>query len=76
MTGYPVEELIGNSVELIVPEGLMSAARRFALARRGEPQTYDMTILHKAGHRVEIAMTQLPIIVGARSWASTASPRT
>ncbi|MDP9424739.1 MAG: PAS domain S-box protein, partial [Actinomycetota bacterium] len=64
VTGYPVEELIGNSVELIVPEGLMSAARRFALARRGEPQTYDMTILHKAGRRVEIAMTQLPIIVG------------
>ncbi|QIN77576.1 PAS domain S-box protein [Rubrobacter marinus] len=65
VTGYRIEELIGkNSAELIVPEGRMSAARRFAVARRGRPQTYDMTIVHKDGHRVEIAMTQLPIIVG------------
>ena len=64
VTGYPIDELIGkNSAELIVPEGRMDAARRFALASRGRTQTYDMTIIHKDGHKIEIAMTQLPIIV-------------
>ena len=65
VTGYPVEELKGmSSAELIVPEGRMGAARRFAMARRGRPQTYDMTITRKDGRRAEISMTQLPIIVG------------
>lgn len=64
VSGYTVEELLQMSfVSLIVPEDLERTLQYFEKVARGEPQTYEIAITHKAGHRVELNVTKLPIIV-------------
>ncbi|MEJ7819806.1 MAG: PAS domain S-box protein, partial [Rubrobacteraceae bacterium] len=64
LTDYTAEELIGRSfAPLIVPEDLERTLRHFEKAAKGEPQNYEIAINHKRGHRVELNVTNLPIVV-------------
>ncbi|MCM3784527.1 PAS domain S-box protein [Neobacillus mesonae] len=64
LTGYTLEELIGMDWGPMVHEDdLEKTLHHFALAAKGEPQSYDLTIIHKDGHPVEIISTNIPIIV-------------
>ncbi|CAM4459700.1 PAS domain S-box-containing protein [Paenibacillus endophyticus] len=64
ITGYKLEELIGMYWGPIVhPKDLHKTLYHFNLAKQGEPQSYDLTIIHKSGHLVEINSTNVPIIV-------------
>lgn len=64
ITGYTLEELIGMYWGPIVhPKDLSKTLYYFNLAKQGEPQSYDLTIIHKNGHPVEINSTNIPIIV-------------
>jgi PAS domain S-box-containing protein len=38
----------------------------FASAARGTPQSYEIEIVHQAGRRVHVAMTDVPVLVGSR----------
>lgn len=65
VSGYAPGELVGTSfVPLIVPEHLELTMARFHEVLEGTAQSYEATITHKRGHRVDIAVTSLPIVVG------------
>ena len=64
MSAYTVEELLRMSfVPLIVPEDLERTTEHFAKAVRGEPQYYQATFSHKTGRRVDLTVTNFPIVV-------------
>jgi PAS domain S-box-containing protein len=64
LTDYTAEELMGRSfAPLVVPEDLERTLRHFEKAAKGEPQNYEIAINHKRGHRVELNVTNLPIVV-------------
>lgn len=64
LTGYTLEELIGMYYGPIVAEKDVELTNRhFGLACKGYPQSYDLTIIHKDGHLVEINTINVPIIV-------------
>ncbi|CDM65019.1 PAS domain S-box protein [Pyrinomonas methylaliphatogenes] len=64
LSGYTREELIGSSfTTLIVPEELPQTVQRFRQAAEGEPQNYETAIYHKDGRRIELNVTNMPIIV-------------
>ena len=65
LTGYGAEELIGrSSVRIIAPEYRRRAAERFSEALRGEARYYEMAVIRKDGRRLDLHMTQAPIVVG------------
>ncbi|HEX6533723.1 MAG TPA: PAS domain S-box protein [Gemmatimonadaceae bacterium] len=67
VTGYPPEELLGRSfVPLIVPEDLETANATFRTTVGGTATYNQVAIRHRSGHRMEIGVTGLPIIVGGR----------
>ncbi|MEK3771948.1 PAS domain S-box protein [Paenibacillus sp. FSL R5-0887] len=64
LTGYSLEELIGMYFGPIVHEkDIEKTLYHFNLAAQGYPQSYDLTLIHKDGHFVEINTTNIPIIV-------------
>ncbi|CAM4482090.1 PAS domain-containing hybrid sensor histidine kinase/response regulator [Paenibacillus tarimensis] len=64
LTGYTLDELIGMYWGPIVdPKDLPKTQYHFGLAAKGQPQSYDLTIIHKDGHPVEINSTNIPIVV-------------
>ncbi len=64
LTGYAPEELIGKPfAPLVVPENRQRTLERFRAVMAGVGTSYDETILHKTGRRVEVAITALPIVV-------------
>src|SRR4030065_1649498 len=64
LSGHSVEELMHMSfMPLIVPEDLEKTLYRFRMAAKGKPQNYEIAIKHKDGHRVELNVTNIPIIV-------------
>jgi len=64
LSGYSPDELIGTSfLPLIVPEHRTRALEQFRSALAGHARSFDEAILHKSGHRVEISITKLPIVV-------------
>jgi diguanylate cyclase (GGDEF)-like protein/PAS domain S-box-containing protein len=64
VAGYAIEELLQMSfIPLIVPEDLERTLQGFERAASGEPQNYEIAITHKDGHRVELNVTNLPILV-------------
>ncbi len=64
ISGYTVEELLQMSfVPLTVEEDLERTRQHFEKAVKGEPQNYEIAIIHKDGHRVELNITNTPIVV-------------
>ncbi|MCX2644024.1 PAS domain S-box protein, partial [Klebsiella pneumoniae] len=65
ITGYEASEISErSSAPLVAPEDLERAARSFERAARGETQNFDIGLIHKDGHRVELNLTNVPNIVG------------
>ena len=64
VSGYRVDELVGSSfVSLIVPEDRDRAMESFQAAAAGEAQADEIAIQHQQGHRVELHVTKMPIVV-------------
>lgn len=64
LSGYSLEELLGNYFgPLVAEKDIAKTLYHFGLASQGEPQSYDLTLVHKDGHLVEINTTNIPIIV-------------
>lgn len=64
LSGYSMEELIGNYYGPLVHEkDLEKTNYHFSLACQGFPQSYELTLIHKDGHLVEINTINIPIIV-------------
>ncbi|MCX7569310.1 EAL domain-containing protein [Tumebacillus sp. DT12] len=64
VTGYGPEETHGLPVnDLIPPDERFRAQENFFKALQGEPQNYELTARHRDGHSVELAVTNVPILV-------------
>jgi PAS domain S-box-containing protein len=67
ISGYVPGTLIGTSfVPLVVPESLDVTLERFRAAVAGEPQSFQATIVDKRGHRVDLDVAYIPIVVGGK----------
>lgn len=67
LTGYREDELIGIPiVELALPEHRKRVNEGFEGVRRGEAQTYEVCLLRKDGSRIDVSVTNTPIIVDGR----------
>ncbi|WP_243652978.1 bifunctional diguanylate cyclase/phosphodiesterase [Tumebacillus sp. BK434] len=62
MMGYAEQELASGTIfQTVVPEDVDRARRHFVQAVNGNPQTFELTVLHKAGHQMEVLVTNVPI---------------
>ncbi|BCJ87628.1 EAL domain-containing protein [Effusibacillus dendaii] len=60
--GYQMEELIGQDViSYVCPEEWPSLRVRMDNVRKGQPQEYEVTVLHKNGKRLIAQITSFPI---------------
>jgi PAS domain S-box-containing protein len=67
VSGFTAAELLGKPfIPLIVPEHAQLVQEHFQLALGGAPQTYEMTVLHKSGSRIQALATNVPIVVAGR----------
>ena len=65
LSGYSRQDLLQMSFrELIVQEDVNRALGMFEKALRGEAQHDEIVIIHRDGHRVEISVSKMPIVVG------------
>ncbi|WP_068619957.1 PAS domain S-box protein [Paenibacillus tuaregi] len=64
LSGYSKDELVGKSFKKLIhgPE-LNKTLYHFGLSMKGQPQTYETTLIHKNGTPVELSVTNVPIIV-------------
>ncbi|WP_305024062.1 PAS domain S-box protein [Paenibacillus lacisoli] len=64
LLGYTKEELVGQSFSMVLPqEELQKVGAYFNAARHGVPQNYETRVIHRSGAQVEIAVTNVPIII-------------
>jgi diguanylate cyclase (GGDEF)-like protein/PAS domain S-box-containing protein len=64
VTGYTWEELMYVSfVPLVAPEKLNLTLENFESAAKGETRNYESAIYNKKGERIELDVTNIPIIV-------------
>src|SRR5688572_5250961 len=64
LTGYRLDELKGTSfMQIVVPENRERALERFRAVMGGSARRYEGAIRHKSGRNVEVALTDLPIVV-------------
>jgi PAS domain S-box-containing protein len=64
LTGYRIDEVRGwPHASLVVPEDRERAIEHFQAALAGSARSYEETIVHKSGRRIEISITKLPIVV-------------
>ena len=64
MSGYTRDEVIGTSfTRYIAPDDAERVGQHFLAAAQGSPQNYECGILHKDGSRIDVHVTNLPIIV-------------
>ncbi|WNS41904.1 PAS domain S-box protein [Paenibacillus sp. MMS20-IR301] len=67
LSGYSLEELLGHHYgPLVAEKDAAKTLHHFSLASQGKPQSYDLTLIHKDGHPVEVNTTNIPIIVDKR----------
>ncbi|OWA35394.1 hypothetical protein B9G55_12165 [Saccharibacillus sp. O16] len=67
LTGYREDELIGLPiVELAVPEHRKRVDTGFEGVKRGEAQTYEVCLIRKDNSRIDVSVTNTPIIVDGR----------
>ncbi|MGN7360167.1 PAS domain S-box protein [Paenibacillus sp. SAF-054] len=64
LTGYTEHEMVHNHfTPLIDPVDVDKTAYHFNLAAKGEPQTYEIGLRHRNGHRIEVSVINVPIIL-------------
>ncbi|WP_047153208.1 PAS domain S-box protein [Aneurinibacillus tyrosinisolvens] len=64
ITGYSTQEILNHSLKsFITKENIMKVLRYFKRTAQGESQNYEVTITHKEGHRIELSVKNVPIIV-------------
>jgi PAS domain S-box-containing protein len=64
LSGYRPGDLIGRPFTAVLAPGEAEAViARFHASLEGAPQSYETAILHRDGHRVAIAVTNVPIVV-------------
>jgi PAS domain S-box-containing protein len=64
VSGYRPEELVGQHfAPLVVPEHRDRTVGYFQAAAAGAAQSYEVAIRHKNGRRIEIGVTNVPILV-------------
>jgi len=64
ISGYPRDELIGMSfASLMDPADLAATEAHAARASAGEAQTYEAAILDRGGQRIELDVTNVPMVV-------------
>ena len=67
LTGYGLDELLGKSfMPLVVPEDRSRAIEYFRAAMSGRAASYEESITHKSGRRIEVSITKLPIVVDGK----------
>ncbi|WP_051506985.1 PAS domain S-box protein [Saccharibacillus sacchari] len=67
LTGYSESELIGLPIaELAVPEHRERVESGFERVKRGEAQTYEVCLVRKDESRIDVSVTNTPIIVDER----------
>lgn len=65
ISGYSMKELLGKSfVRMMAPEDIEKTVYHFEKAiREKETESYEVALLHKEGHRVELFVMSIPIVV-------------
>jgi len=64
ISGYSEDEFLNLTFEpLIIPEDLEKVRQHFAKAKEGKAQYYDTTIFSKNGNRINLSVSNIPIIV-------------
>ena len=65
ITGYTSDEILSRPLSsFIVREDVKPTLRHFARSVRGEPQTFELSLVRKSGQRARLSVTTLPIMVG------------
>ena len=68
LTGYDLAELVGTPfLPLVIPEHRDRATSHFETAMAGSACTYEESIIHRSGRRVDIRITKLPIVVDGKT---------
>ncbi|WP_449539233.1 diguanylate cyclase domain-containing protein [Ferdinandcohnia sp. Marseille-Q9671] len=64
LTGYPVKELLGKKyMSLLSKEVANILELKFSESRRSETANIETYFIHKDGHRIDISVKYIPIIV-------------
>lgn len=64
LCGYTEHEMLHNHfTPLIDPVDVDKTAYHFSLAAKGEPQTYEIGLRHRDGHRIDVSVINVPIIL-------------
>jgi PAS domain S-box-containing protein len=67
LSGYTAEELLTkNWVDVVCPEMLETTRHHIERALDGESRWFDSAILHKEGHRIEIAASAMPMVIAGQ----------
>lgn len=67
MTEFSRKELLAMSFkDLLIPEKLEATTNHFILTTEGQPQNYETTILSKSENRIDLRVTNTPIIIDNR----------
>ncbi|WP_165898566.1 ATP-binding protein [Tumebacillus sp. BK434] len=67
MLGYGRAELLGKSFKTIIePETVQLMIDRFRKSLAGETPNYDVNVQHKSGVRLDLRVTNVPLIIDAR----------
>ncbi|MCA1645375.1 MAG: EAL domain-containing protein, partial [Chloroflexi bacterium] len=63
-TGYTADELVGTFLlDVIVPDNAARVQAHFLDALSGHAQDYEVSLVHKSGRRVELHVTNIPIVI-------------
>jgi len=66
-SGYRADELLGtSSLAVIVPDDAARVQEHFLKALAGVAQDYEVAIVHKSGRRVELQVTNIPIVIDGK----------
>ncbi|MWV46949.1 PAS domain S-box protein [Paenibacillus sp. HJL G12] len=64
LCGYTEQEMVNNHfTPLIDPVDVEKTAYHFSLAAKGVPQSYETGLRHRDGHRIEVSVINVPIIL-------------